>query len=337
MCQRTSYQIFDRSPISAVTIKVKPSPYCSSNPKVMSAFPNYNCTQSSYDVNDFILPATENSAVSITTRITEVGHILRSCDNTDITEQNEYSPSYPIAIHNCHNKSSCILPPSYRDVSENKTNISKPQLCWFKLRPVHVKRNYQALDYILFIKNWIEFPQLHLIRDNLLKDVVGEDYMKTCEYDSNNKLCPKFRISTILELIEGDPNEYESMFYNGSLMEIKISWQCNLDKDKENCQPQYAFQRLDYHPYKDNPYELGSSFLTSRHFFRPNDQKLHRIHTHVYNLHIVVSVTGEVGKRDLFQATTSIGSFLGIIAAGTITCDFIAAFFTNLKSVKYDS
>jgi hypothetical protein len=44
-----------------------------------------------------------------------------------------------------------------------------------------------------------------------------------------------------------------------------------------------------------------------------------------------------VGKRDLFQATTSIGSFLGIIAAGTITCDFIAAFFTNLKSVKYDS
>jgi len=339
MCQRTSYQIFDRSPISAVIIKVKQSANCSSNAKVMSAFPNYNCTQSSYDVNDFILPATENSAVSITTRITEVGHILRSCNNTEtITEQNKYSPSYAIAIHNCHNKSSCILPPFYRHIYENETNISKQQLCWFKLAPVRVKRNYQALDYILFIKNWVEFPQLGLKRDNLLTEIHSKEYMETCEYDpQNHTLCPKFRILTILQNIENNTDEYEPMFYNGSLIEIKISWKCNLDKGRENCQPHYKFERLDYKPYKENPYELGSSFLTSRHFFGPDDQALHRIHTHIYNLHIIVSVTGEVGRFDLFQATTSIGSFLGIIAAGTIACDLIAAFFTNLKSVKYDS
>jgi hypothetical protein len=335
MCERTSYQIFDRSPISAVTIKVKPPSHCSSDSPVMSAFPNYNCTQSLYDVNDFILPATENSAVSITTRITEVGHILRFCNNR--TEQNKYSPSYPTAIHNCYNQSRCILPPFYRPTYENKTIISKPQLCWFKLSPVHVKRNYQALDYILFIKNWVEFPQLDIKRDNLLSDFRPKEYMETCEYDTgDNKLCPKFRILTILKEIENNTDEYEPMFYNGSLIEIKINWQCNLDKGKKNCQPHYRFERLDYKPYKENPYELGSSFLTSRHFFRANDQELHRIHTHIYNLHIVVSVTGEVGRHDLFQITTSIGSFLGIITAGTIACDHIAAFFTNLKTVKYD-
>ncbi|CAF4422824.1 unnamed protein product, partial [Adineta steineri] len=58
--------------------------------------------------------------------------------------------------------------------------------------------------------------------------------------------------------------------------------------------------------------------------------------THIYNLHIVVSVTGEAGRFDLFQTTTSIGSFLGIFGTGAIVCDLFATFVTNFKRVRYE-
>jgi hypothetical protein len=162
--------------------------------------------------------------------------------------------------------------------------------------------------------------------------------MDSCEYDPyTHPLCPKFRISKILQMIEKNPREYELMFFYGSLIEIKISWKCNLDRALKYCEPVYEFERLDFTPYENNPFDPGSNFLTSKHFFRPNDRQLHRIHKRIYNLHIVISVTGEAGRFDLFQTTTSIGSFLGIFGTGSIVCDLIAAFITNFKRVKYEN
>lgn len=337
MCQRSSYQIFDRSPISAVTIKVKPSTFCSRNTSILRHFPEYNCSQSAFDVNDFITPPTENSAITITTRMLETEHVLRNCDNKTKKSQSKLASYQLTALHTCAERSRCILPPLYRYEYENDKMTNKSKLCWFKSSKVTIKENYQALDYILFIKHFVEFPQLGLVRGNIIPNKVTREYVDNCEFDpEHHPLCPKFRLSKILEMIEKDPDEYKPMFFNGSLIEIKISWKCNLDRNLEYCQPLYEFQRLDIKPYRQNPFLPGSNFLTSRYFFRPRDGELHRIHTNIYNLHILVSVTGEVGRFDLFQTTTSIGSFLGIFGTGTIVCDFLAAFFTNFKSLKYE-
>jgi hypothetical protein len=338
MCQRNSYQIFDRSPISAVTIKVKQSSYCSSNSSIIHHFVNYNCVKSLFDVNDFILPATENSAVSITTRLVEIEHILSDCNDTTMKKYSQYSTLYISSTNKCHHQARCILPPYYRSEYGTEDTLDNQDLCWFKLPSKNARFNYQALDYIIFIKHFVEFPQLSVVRHNLLSDALTNDYIDTCEYDpSNHPLCPKFRILKILQMIERNPSEYELMFFYGSLIEIKISWKCNLDRSLKHCEPVYEFERLDFTPYQDNPYDPGSNFLTSRHFFRPNDRQLHRIHTRIYNLHIIVSVTGEAGRFDLFQTTTSIGSFLGIFGTGSIVCDLIAAFITNFKRVKYEN
>jgi hypothetical protein len=332
MFQRNSYQIFDRSPISAVTIKVRQGSYCSSNSSIRQYFPKYNCTKSLFDVTDFILPSTENSALSITTRIVEIEHILKHCSNK------KYSSLYNSSINKCYHRSRCILPPFYRYEYDHEDRFDKQELCWFPLPLRDARLNYEALDYIIFIKHFIEFPQLGLVRHNLLSDVITTDYLDTCEYDAHkHPLCPKFRLLKILEMIKTNPNEYELMFYYGSLIEIKISWKCNLDRPLKFCEPIYEFARLDIQPYEENPYDPGSNFLISKHFFRPNDRQLHRLHAHIYNLHIVISVTGEAGRFDLFQTTTSIGSFLGIFGTGAIVCDLIASFLTNFKRVKYDN
>ncbi|CAF1162836.1 unnamed protein product [Rotaria sordida] len=346
MFQRDSYQIFDRSPISVVTIKVKQSTNCSNNISIIRNIFNYNCTKSLYDVSDFIIPATENSAVSVTIRMIETEHVLKYCNDTIIKNTQQYSSLYNLSIHKCSHQSRCILPPMYRynddddddDNDEYENILNEGKLCWFKVLPTYERLNHQALDYILFIKHFVEFTQLGLVRHNLASDVITTDYLNRCEYDPDKyPLCPKFRILKILQMIETNPHEYELMFLHGSLIEIRITWRCNLDRELKYCEPVYEFQRLDIRPYEANPYDPGSNFLTSRHFFLPNGRELHRIHTHIYKLHIIVSVTGEAGRFDLFQTTTSIGSFLGIFGTGSIVCDLIATFITNFKRVKYDN
>ncbi|CAF4241484.1 unnamed protein product, partial [Adineta steineri] len=362
MCSRDSYQKFDRSPISAVTIKVKPPKTDPDTSKMRYYFLNYNSNQSSYDVNDFILPATENSAVTITTRIIEIEHELKKCCNktipskkrrkssfmktpifyecNDTTRRNKGPLSNTTTAHQCNKDElpRCIIPPYYRPIYENTTVDEKPQLCWFKSPPVAEMRNYQALHYVLFIKHYVEFPQFNFTRNNFEPDMFTKGDLDDCEYDPHtDPFCPKFRILTILQLIVNDTSEYNRMFELGSLIEIKISWKCNLDRNKKHCKPNYEFRRLDHTDDADHPYQFGSTFLTSHHFFPRGARHLYRIHKHIYNLHIIVTVTGEVGKFDLFQSTTSIGSYIGMIGATTLVCDLIAAFFTNFKSVKYDN
>ncbi|CAF2142604.1 unnamed protein product [Rotaria magnacalcarata] len=336
MFQRDSYQIFDRSPISAVTIKVKQSSICSNNDSIIRHVLQYNCSNSLYDVNDFVKPATENGAVSITTRMIEIKHILQPCNTANIKRNQNHSTLYNSSIHRCDHQSRCILPPFYR--SQNGTMLNKQTLCWFEALPRFERLNYQALDYVIFIKHFLEFTQLGVIRHNLLSNLVTSNYLKTCEYDPyEHPFCPKFRILKILQIIEKNSSEYKSIFIHGSLIEIRITWKCNLDRNLKYCEPAYEFQRLDIVPYSKHPYESGSNFLTSHYFFQPNSREVYRMHTHIYNLHIIISVSGEAGRFDLFQTTTSIGSFLGIFGTGSIVCDFIAAFVINFKRVKYDN
>ena len=316
MFQRDSYQIFDRSPISAVTIKVKHSPNCSNNE-------TKNCLRSMFDVNDFILPAIENSAVSITTRKLDVEHVLRDCDFRNNDAKN--SSLTFVSFYQCDHPSRCIW--------SNRTN-----LCWFRATQKSDQYNYAALDYVLFIKHFIEFPQLSLVRHNLVSNSLTKEYIQTCEYDPKlHPYCPKFRLLKILQILENDRKRYEKMFFYGSLIELKINWKCNLDRSIDFCEPTYEFRRLDIQPYRTNPFEPGSNFLISKHFSQPDDHQLYRIHSKIFNIRLLVSVTGEAGRFDLFQTTTSIGSFLGVFGTGSIVCDLLATFISNFHKVKYET
>lgn len=336
MFQKDSYQIFDRSPISAVTIKVKQSHVCSNDNIFLRDVLIYNCSNSLYDVNDFIVPAVENSGVSIVTQMVKIKHVLKPCKDKHLEMYYRYSPLRNVSVHQCDHSSRCILPPAFRN--QEKDLLNQEILCWFESVPKEPRLNYQALDYIIFIKHFVEFAQLGVVRQNLLSEVLTPDYLKTCEFDpSEHPLCPKFRILKILQIVEKDPREYKSIFFYGCLIEIRISWKCNLDRNLKYCEPTYEFKRLDVIPYNANPYEPGSNFLTSSYYFQPNSSELYRIHTRIYNLHIFVSISGEAGRFDLFQTTTSIGSFLGIFGTGAIVCDLIGGFIVNFKSVKYDN
>lgn len=114
-----------------------------------------------------------------------------------------------------------------------------------------------ALNFTIFVKNFIEFPQFKVIRKNIQQNV---SYLRKCIYDpEHHKICPIFRVGTILDLVEVDPEERNKMLTLGGVIRVKIDWKCNLDKPLNQCLPEYSFGRLDA-PYKEESFSPGFNF-----------------------------------------------------------------------------
>jgi hypothetical protein len=124
---------------------------------------------------------------------------------------------------------------------ENDRNVPKP------IR--------DALNFTIFVKNFIEFPRFKVIRKNIQQNA---SYLKKCHYDEiKNKICPIFRVGTILDMVEEDQEEQTQMLTLGGVIRVKIDWKCNLDKPLDECLPEYSFGRLDA---PREPFSQGFNF-----------------------------------------------------------------------------
>ncbi len=114
-----------------------------------------------------------------------------------------------------------------------------------------------ALNFTIFIKNFIEFPRFKVIRKNIQQN---ESYLRKCNYDNEtNKYCPIFRVGTLLDLVEEDKEEQKKMLKLGGVIRVKIDWNCNLDRPLNKCLPEYTFGRLDGQ-FKEASFSQGFNF-----------------------------------------------------------------------------
>jgi len=114
-----------------------------------------------------------------------------------------------------------------------------------------------ALNFTIFVKNFIEFPRFKVIRKNIQQNAT---YLKKCNYDKGiNKICPIFRVGTILDIVEPDDTEKNLMLKFGGVIRVKIDWKCNLDKPLDQCLPDYSFKRLDEQFSREN-FSQGFNF-----------------------------------------------------------------------------
>jgi hypothetical protein len=114
-----------------------------------------------------------------------------------------------------------------------------------------------ALNFTIFIKNFIEFPRFKVIRKNIQANAT---YLKQCNFQPNHhKTCPIFRVRDILDIVEQNNTEKELMLKLGGVIRVKIDWNCNLDKSLNRCQPEYSFGRLDA-PFKEESFSHGFNF-----------------------------------------------------------------------------
>jgi len=114
-----------------------------------------------------------------------------------------------------------------------------------------------TLNFTIFVKNFIEFPRFKVIRKNIQQNV---SYLRKCQYDEElNRICPIFRVGTILKIVEPDVKEQNLMLTYGGVIRVKIDWKCNLDKPPDRCLPEYSFKRLD-EQIKNEPFSQGFNF-----------------------------------------------------------------------------
>lgn len=114
-----------------------------------------------------------------------------------------------------------------------------------------------ALNFTIFVKNFIEFPRFKVIRKNIQQDA---NYLKQCNFEpDHHPICPIFRVGTILDLVETDREEQIQMLTLGGVIRVKIDWKCNLDKPLELCLPEYSFGRLDAR-FKEESFSQGFNF-----------------------------------------------------------------------------
>lgn len=114
-----------------------------------------------------------------------------------------------------------------------------------------------ALNFTIFVKNFIEFPRFKVIRKNIQFDA---DYLKKCKYDPvEHRLCPILRVGTLMDMVEHDPVERMRMLRLGGVIRVKIDWNCNLDKPLNRCLPEYSFKRLDA-SYNESTFSYGFNF-----------------------------------------------------------------------------
>jgi ATP P2X receptor len=114
-----------------------------------------------------------------------------------------------------------------------------------------------ALNFTIFVKNFIEFPRFNVIRKNIQENAT---YLKRCQFDmKDHKICPIFRVGTLLDIVETNQTEQRLMLKFGGVIRVKIDWNCNLDKSLSYCVPEYSFGRLDA-LYKEPSFSHGFNF-----------------------------------------------------------------------------
>lgn len=159
--------------------------------------------------------------------------------------------------------------------------------------------------------------------------------LSSCRYnpdDSLNKYCPIFVLS---EITSRAGENYTDMAKEGGVMQILITWNCNLDFSEDECLPKYSFRRLDSALYSISK---GYNFRYAKYYKSDNGTESRTLYK-VFGIKFVVTVTGTAGKFDAEPLFMNIGSGLALLSIATIICDIFVLYVlkakTLYKSKKY--
>lgn len=314
MWYKRGYQDRDPSLISSVTLKVKGIGTFGQNETI------------TLDNADFVVPPQENNALFIMTNFIRTDQQRQRCaEGLDIKEAVCTNDTYCESLGPYPPKSNgrwtgkCRLPDGRCEIEgwcpvENDLNVPKPI--------------YDALNFTVFVKNFVEFTRFGISRTNMFHNPTT--FLKCLYHPVHDKLCPIFRIGDILQIVEPDDVERDKMLQYGGVVRIKIDWMCNLDLGADKCQPVYSFGRLDSRS-RDEQFSFGFNFRFASHW--KSKTRSHRILKKAFGLRLIVTVNGEAGRFDFLVLTLNIGSMIGVLGLATFICDILALYFCKQGSI----
>ncbi|XP_049896671.1 P2X purinoceptor 5 [Epinephelus moara] len=184
----------------------------------------------------------------------------------------------------------------------------------------------EAENFTIYIKNFIRFPKFEFSKSNVL-ETSDESYLKKCTYDKEENLyCPIFRLG---DVVSWTRNDFQEMAAKGGSVGILIEWNCDLDKDSSQCNPEYSFTRLDMN--LNNSVTSGYNFRYARYF---KDEKGGTFRTlyKVYGIRFDIMINGQAGKFNIVPTIIAIGSGVALLGVGAFACDMILLYMMNTSS-----
>ncbi|KAL3227770.1 hypothetical protein MRX96_003734 [Rhipicephalus microplus] len=180
----------------------------------------------------------------------------------------------------------------------------------------------KARDFTVFVKNYVQFPLFKVRRRNI-PDHVNASYLRSCTYETRKSpLCPIFRVGDMVERAGAD---FDKIARKGGVIQIMISWDCDLDYDPKHCLPEYSFLRLDD---PDARVAQGFNFRYAKYYSDTT-----RSLVKAYGINFVVLVRGEAGRTSIIPIAVTLGSGLGLLVVATVLCDFVVIHFDKRKKL----
>jgi len=328
---KKGYQEFQK-PYSSVTTKVK-GVSLTNLTNSSQELPLYGGVHV-WDSSDFVVPPEEDNAVFVMT------NMIISPNQTQSTCPED--PNFPGV--NCTKDSDCHrLEPvtnghglktgkcvdadrkPYGKVCEIYSwcpvEIDELPMPGFNLRE-NVPLLEAAKNFTILIKNNVQFPKFDESLRNIMTD--NKSYLTSCNYDSEtDPLCPIFKFGKILELAKVN---FEDIAYQGGVMAIVITWNCNFDSLAYSCEPKYSFRRLDD---SKSPIAPGYNFRYANYFVQ--DNVLHRTLIKAYGIRFMILVYGEGGKFSVIPLFLNLGSGLALLGIATVLCDVVVLYVLQKK------
>ncbi|XP_029527006.2 P2X purinoceptor 5-like isoform X1 [Oncorhynchus nerka] len=188
----------------------------------------------------------------------------------------------------------------------------------------------KAEIFTIYIKNSVRFPKFEFSKSNVL-DTGNDSYLKRCSYDNDlHPYCPIFRLG---DLVSRTGHDFQDMAVVGGSVGILIEWNCDLDKDYSQCNPEYSFTRLDMN--LNSSVTSGYNFRYAR-YYKDEAGECYRTLYKVYGIRFDIMVNGRAGKFNIIPTVIAIGSGLAIMGMGKFACDMIFVYMLSTSSFYRD-
>ncbi|XP_067261559.1 P2X purinoceptor 5 isoform X1 [Chanodichthys erythropterus] len=186
----------------------------------------------------------------------------------------------------------------------------------------------KAENFTVYVKNFIKFPKFAFSKSNVLP-TTNSTYLKTCRYDKeHHPYCPIFLVG---DVINRTGYNFQDLATKGGSIAVAIEWNCDLDKDESQCNPEYSFTRLDSSENPQHSVTSGYNFRFARYYNDAEGQTYRNLFK-VYGIRFDILVNGKAGKFSIIPTVINIGSGLALMGAGVFACDMILLYMMNKSS-----
>uniref|UniRef100_A0A5F9C6G0 P2X purinoceptor n=1 Tax=Oryctolagus cuniculus TaxID=9986 RepID=A0A5F9C6G0_RABIT len=298
---KKGYQEVDTSLHSSVVTKVKGVAYTNTSELGVRL----------WDVADYVIPPQGENVFFIVTNLVVTPH-----QQQGVCAENEHIPD-----GRCSQDSDCPAGVPVKAGNGVKTgrcllagNSSRGTCEIFAWCPVETRSKPKkpllgdAEDFTIYIKNFIHFPKFNFSKTNVL-DTKDTTLLKSCHFGPKNHYCPIFRLGSV---VRWAGSSFEDIALEGGVIGIHIEWNCDLDKPASECNPHYAFSRLD-HSFEKSV-STGYNFRFAK-YYRDAAGVEFRILMKAYGIRFDVLVNGKAGKFNIIPTVINLASGVALMSA----------------------